>query len=1572
MNTWICRILAVLFFVNTLPVEAFAKKKIDAPRFNQQALTQKIENAVSEEKKFLQEKAELEAYLAQKDLSPREREFTNLELEIVNLHLEWVNVVSNDSTLFDDINTRIAELYTQRIEDLKARETILEKLEALNDFYQSADSLTWVGAGTAALHNAATQLHNNAVRQDEAFHQEKQKIHEQKQQLMGHYTNPTDAITTGKTEYRLSPDQMSQQQSQILDLWEQDKITLEDLIEYLDPINGRPFLTHAADSSEAALLLYILFLSYNTNPSQLDAETKSHALWMAKRLKARALHLLDQQPAGFIDVRSNIALLLEQVSVFLDANYKESEEEKKGDRTRAGYDMITKELNEGLHTYANWQSGNMTQTLYNELTRDIDAKPSQDSAAYEKLRINLSAMVHHFIAANDLAKLSYLLVKIDKDGETIYGYYGALVTEYFGALYNILLTIPTTQEQQEFIKSLLYAAAAPKGTLNGQEVTNAVNVRVQALALAAMLREASEGSTYTPYEGSKVTSMPYLKKGIFNEQNFRQAMAGYTVDIYAPTRPINVTKHYTNLKTPIKDYGLDISEELPQFSKYLSSIFGAFLPVQEPEVRNETVREGIRRGCEKRVVTGKLRMMQRKELLATKNPSLHLQTYGVDKEGRAYTQEEAKCSNENSIIRFGNEGRTVVVIDSKNNLWAMENTLPNNRYLEFEKIVADTMWEAFTWYLWGAAFKAVRYTWKAGKAALIATRSAAKAGKGFKLARFESKFSQVWKYSTGAWQKEIGVMNISKQGKGLFQKISVRQSEKGEYFIVEVAGEGFQNQTLKIAAKGISPRTLKGRVLLNRAIQRELRGISAKSTQTAAKSSAKATGEASQAIAPTSQTSFGKTLTKAEQRAVKDEQAIVQATRQELATGRSFQVVETPAGKVVAPANSKLVSPTSGLPKKFKLDPATNNIYSQSGDYLGTVLAEGEEATQVAHNVAQGMILGGNPLPSTIVSRYLGSRYPIIKEMAGITKLMVAFQLADPYVYQLYTKPYNEKFAKKQDQYFSKKHGLNQSDKPEEPEAIDGSNYLANMQGLPPNADDSSWAAFSAMFLGFNQLVNPILPNWAQRARRWLFKKTNEIMEADPAKEFLPDEFPTLFSIIFMPGVLIGDPSPAVEDGSAADEQYRLTAHNQRLTKAMDGHDAKEFQAANDKEIKAMKADLKNFLKNEEIKAFLGALPDGEKEMENAYDAYIKALEASSASAPTDLKKAQKIIEDALSVFINQKADILTRGIKAFLVTEKTQTMKHQTEIFEGNFPNYFSKEKKYQDKLTKIINKFYKEREQALVAFYTADREAILNKKNATALQNAAQKRIDQANETVEEEINALHKEISDSFFKQQLDREIATLGAGENEFNSLKEYLSDPTIAAFVGILPDGEKQLKGVYRYYKGVLARAKEIIDTNPDKAVKMVIDARSKFFADRYEIIYKGIQTYTALNQEQMMEQYVTWVEQQYSIFFTEEDKKKTTELITQYWSNFVTYLPILYVLDDKQMLSDEQITKLKDVTTIDGLKANKTLSEEQIKKVQNDILLLLKENSAKLNDGLEYLQATREERVNAYSRTLGK
>ena len=1556
MNTWICRILAVLFFINTLPVEAFAKKKINAPRFNQEALTQKVENAVSEENKFKQEKAELEAYLAQKDLSPRERDFANLELEIVNLNLEWINEISKDSTPYDDINTRIARLYTKRIDDLKAREAVLEKLEALNDFYQSANSLTWVGAGTAALHNEATQLHSDAVRQDEAFHQEKQKIHEDKQRLMGHYTNPTDAITTGRTEYRLSPDQMAQQQSQILDLWEQDKITMEDLIEYLDPINGKPFATHAADTSDAAELLYIFFLSYNSNTVALDSETKTHALWMAKRLKARVLHLLNTQTFGFIEARSHLALLLEQVDVFLKQNYTETEQEKADDRNRPGYDMITKELNAGLQTYSNWKVGNVTQSLYNEIVKHIESKPSQDSASYEQLRVNLSVLVHHLIAVNNLPKLTYLLTKINKDGNELNGYYSALVIEYFGALYNVLLTIPTSHEQQVWFKQLLSVAAAPQGTVDNTKITNAANVRVQALALAAMLREASEGKTYTPYEGSKITDMPYLKKGIFNEQNFRQTMAAYAVDLYAPTRPINVSKHYTNLSTPVQEYGLGRGDELAQFSQYLSSIFGAFLPVQEPEMKTERVTEGLRRGCERRRYTGKLRMMQRAELLRTKNPSQHLQVYGVDKEGKAYTQDEAKCSREQSIMRFGNTGITVVVTDSEGNMMAMENTLPDNRYLKFEAIASDIMWEAFTWYLWGAAFKAVGYAWKAGKVALIAGRSAVKASKGFKLARFESKFSQVWKYSTGAWQKEMGVMSITKQGKGMLQRLSIRQSQGGEYFIVDVAREGFQNQTLKIAAEGIAPRTLKGRVLLNRAIQRELRGISARSAQTAAKGSAKATSKAGQAVERTSQTSFGKTLSKVEQSALQDEQAVVQATRKELATGRSFTVVETPAGRVVTPANSKLVSPTGGLPSNFKLDPATNNIFNgQTGEYVGTVLAEGEQATQVAHNVAQGMILGGTPVPSRIVASYLGSRYPIVKDMVGITKLMIAFQIADPYVYQLYTKPYNENFAKEQDAYFSKKHQLDQSSKQEEAEEIDDSNYLAKVQGVHPDENDSSWAAFSGMFLAVNQGLNYILPDWAQRGRRWLFKKTEQIIEAvdGPVKGLFPgnvgEALPTPAQIILMPGVLIGDPSPVVEDGSAADAQYSMAAHNQNVKKAMDGHDAKEIKAANDKEIKAIKKEMQNFLKNEDIKAFLKALPNGETQMKTVYNAYIKALEASSALAPTDLKKAQEMVENAFKAFIKQKADILTSGIKAFLVTEKAQTLKDQTEIFEQNFPNYFSKEKKFQDKMTKIINNFYEEREQALVAFYTADREALDSKKDPTALQNAAQERIDKARKTVEDELNALNNEISRAFFETVLNREIANLGANENELNSLKAYLSDPNIAAFVGALPDGEKNMKVVYKTYEQALKQAKKALDTDPSEAITIASEAKTKFLNSRVDIICQGIQAYAAQAQAQMLEQNVNLIEQDFGIFFTDDDKTQSTQLITQYWSQFVTNITKLY-----------------------SLEANETLSDEEIQKAQKDILLDIKEEDTKLNNGLQTIQEGVLQRVESYSRTIAK
>ena len=99
----------------------------------------------------------------------------------------------------------------------------------------------------------------------------------------------------------------------------------------------------------------------------------------------------------------------------------------------------------------------------------------------------------------------------------------------------------------------------------------------------------------------------------------------------------------------------------------------------------------------------------------------------------------------------------------------------------------------------------------------------------------------------------------------------------------------------------------------------------------------------------------------------------------------------------------------------------------------------------------------------------------------------------------------------------------------------------------------------------------------------------------------------------------------------------------------------------------------------------------------------------------------------------------------------------------------------------------------------------------------------------------------------------------------------------------------------------------------------------------------------------MLEQNVNLIEQDFGIFFTDDDKTQSTQLITQYWSQFVTNITKLY-----------------------SLEANETLSDEEIQKAQKDILLDIKEEDTKLNNGLQTIQEGVLQRVESYSRTIAK
>ena len=1525
MNTWICRILMVVFFINTLPVGAWAGRRKQTPKFNQQALAKKIEHSTSTEEDLKQEKAELEASLMHANLSPRERKFTELELKIVNTRLEWLHVVTTSNDI-GDINSRIAVLYDNKIKELQASEKLVEKQEAFNDFYQQADSLTWIGAAVGALHNAAKEIYDSSLRVYQ-YDQKVSELKEQKRTLAGHYTNPTDAIPAN--QQAVPAGDLINFNSEVFDLWEQNKIDMEDLVEYLDPVDGLPPANHLMTVADAAELLYIFFLSYNSNQGQLVGEEKDNALWVAKRIKVRATRQLSiYEHYGLLEARTNLTLLLIQVNAFLDRYYKETEQEKKADRERPGYDMIAKELNEGMNAYRAWTYSDMTQNIYNAILKEIAAKPSQDSAAYEYLRRDLAAAVSYLFTLDNQAQLSNILVQINKDGKTFHGYNEALVTEFFSAIYNILLIIPTSHSQQSYVQNLLQVAASSKARYgNDTVISNAVNVRVQALALASVLKQAADTHTVKIFESPKKIDLPYLEAGLFTNADFRQSMADYAVEVYAPTVEWNVGRRfYSDIREhPIERYGMQLSE-LQELSNHLTFIFRSFLPVYEPNAVWSKEVTGQFKGCSTRGFLDSPKLMQEADLLRTDNNS-HWQINPVFGDDTPNTN--IKCSDHPSIVRFGID--TVIVWDSTHsNKWAMKYTTPSHDRIAMEDMALSVMWEAVTWYMWGAMFKVLGYVGKASKAAIIATKTTAKARNGFRMARFESKFSQVWKYSTGAWQQELGVASVTKGGKNMVGKLFARQSAQGEYYVVDVVREGFEKITLEIPAKGISLRTLKGRVLLNRAIQRELREINV-----AGRATASTIGKA----AGTTHT-VKQTLDHAGQAAVRDEQHLVQAVEKELASGRKFTVVETTVGKIVTPTGSKLINPGSALPKNLTLDAATNNLFSTSGEYVGTVLSDGETAVQVANQVTKGLVQSQSALSPSLIGRYLANTYPITKEMWGITKLMIAFKIADPFVYSLYTKPYNEKFAKRQDDYFSQKHGVDQAAlQTQDAQTSPAGNVLTRVQGLQPKEEDTSWAAFSGIFLGANQVLNTFLPQWLQEGRRWLFKATEQVIETvdGPLKDLLPadqrEAFPTPTQVALMPGVLLGDPTPTVEDGSAADEQYRMTAHNQRLKKVMDSHDAKKIQAANEKEIQVAQKDLDTTLQDKDIKAFLNAIPTGVKEMKTAYNTYIQALKAATQLAQTDLKGSQKAADDAFSKFINTKAGILTRGIKAFLATEKPQTLRAQHELFEGNFPNYFNKNKKAQERLTSIINNYYAKREEVLIAFYTADNDALKTKQPVQVLQEAATKQFAAIEEEVRKELEALQKELESAYFAEQLDKEIKHLKGDESNTNTIREYMSDENVAAFIGALPDGEKQLKMIYKTYEQILKRAKDVLNENYDEAIKIASEAKDALLNSRVNLLCQGIDAYAKTNQEQTTTSLINELSEYYAIFFTDEDREALAQAISFYWTNWTEKVKGIYRLDVNQELSEDDIKIKQEVLSL-GLEALQTILNEKISKIQ--------------------------------------
>lgn len=1526
MNTWICRILTVVFLLNTLPVEVFAQYM---PRkFDQKALEEQISKK-SVEQLRQEEKAELERVLQAKDLSPRERKFVELELEIVNTEIEVLERQASSNNV--DFINKLPGVYAPRLEVLHAREDILEQEEALNDFYQKAESLTWIGAAVAAMHTYTENANKVAATQDREYANAKASL--EPFVLVDPLRQPTiPALSVGGAGVITIDGLSLDRPVDVLAQWENNEIGIEDLVEYIDPIGKLNF----SATSEAAELMYMIFLSYNSNSSQLDEETKGDALWLAKRLKHRVTHQLVRLDSSIVQARANLMLLLIQVDAFLDKYYKETAEQTQKDRTMEGFDMIARELNQGLKLYPTWNVGNVTQSLVNQVKQELKDLPSQDSAEFEFLRRDLSVLVSYLMMTGEPNSISDILTLLNKDGKTYHGKHEALVTEFISAIYDVMINLPVSYNQQQYVQSLLICAAAPECTYrNGKKITNAVNVRAQAIGLASLLKQAAEAHT------SSVSS-------IFTNADFRTNMANYTVDVYAPTVEYNAHKQYSSqiTKYPIERYDMEL-DELQKFSDVLTDAFVTFLPVPEPKVTFEKETSGLYRECSIRKFHNTDQLMYAQTLKNTDNGSFN-QLNPVDEDGVSNTS--VKCSDHMSISFYGGYD-TVIVYDSAKNKKAMKKTTLEHKYLAAEDFATTIMWEAFTWYLWGAAFKAVGYAWKFGKAALVATKTAAKARSGMRIARFESKFSQAWKYYTNGWKSEMGIVNMSKQG--------------GKY-VVEMARPGMK--TLTVTIEGVSTRTLKGRVLFRRALQRKVLDGAARTTTKGSRATTRATATAREFATP---------MTKAEQKAVALERPFVKAVNQELASGNSFNVVrETQSGaKLYSPVSAeRFIDVATGMPEKLTLDVATGNVFGEvSGAYVGTAVPAGQ--TLSASNVAAGLLQGGTSMTSRLTGRYLWNSYPILGEGWGLTKFVLGMKIADYPAYYLYTKPYTEGFAKRQEDYFVKKYGVDQSQLTGENA---GGNVLTRFQNLASEQDNPSWAAISGAFLGANQLFNYVLPDWAQTGRRWLFNQTNSAIEAvdGPIKDNLfpgnmGEAMPTPAQVVLMPAVLASDPTPTIDDNSATGEQYRQAAHNQRLQRAMDGHDAKVYQESLDKEIAQIQSASEQFLKEGgDVANFLKALPNGKKEMKTAYQVYIQKLKEARQLAETDIAKAQKLEEESSKTFLNTQASIMKRAINAYLAAEKPETMQKQIEIFANNFNtsagaeeleeeaedpeeevvivgkarNFFKKKQK--NALEKIVNEYYKKKEQYLVDFYTAPSQSLKTNQDVDALQKTAQQNLDQLEKDVDAQLRALQNSLSSKVLESHINVELKTIGGNENTIGSMKNFLSEDNNAAMLQALSDGEKRIKLTYKAYEGALGKAKGIVKQNPEKADEMIQDAVAKFINTRTNIMCEGVHAYARLNREQELKTEVEGLSTSASIFFKEEDKTQLENMINNYWKGWEESVTEFYRAQQRAVLHPEEA--------------------EEAGKAQEVALLKIKQLEQDITDGITNLRKTIQQRIDKY------
>ncbi len=1304
MRTWLCRILAVVFLVQSMPPAAWAGRSRASRRDRQ--LDRQVAAAVQQQYPYdawKQEAAELEKLLQEKDLTADERQFAQLELQIAQTQVEQIDKLNEaDSSRFTQINA----LYAARLEALRVEETALEKKAQLRSFYQKAQSLAMIQASIYALHKLAQESKTRIAQAQAARNQANRQYAEVS---LGKTQQPDPASLSQPLVHQpvsvrvnTPPAALDAQvsapaaRSRLLEAWAHNTITLEEIVEYMDPVEET---VSVENISMAAELLFNIFYNYNAQASQLAESTIQNATWLAKRLKFRAQHqmyVLEQQArageAGsfyMIQARGNLMRLAIQVDKFLKLHPSNQEESAlvTYDRQLSEFAPVQREL-AALRGNV-WPVSPVGNALAEAVQQNYQAHPAQDSRESVLLTREFAYVTDYLIQTGNTNRLSELVALVNHDKSTFHGKNEIYVSAVFGSIFNALMAYPISNKTQRNLRQLLECAAAPVCHYHETRLTNAVNVRTQALAVASMLRQVAK-THHIPTEGVGIqpdeTEITHLNEELFEDAQFRATMAAFTVDLYGPIQSWNVTE--------ITRYGLTL-EELQKYSNYLARIYESFLPVPEPKVTITTLKEGIYKNCWVREIDAK-HLVQLTSLNKTGSviPATSESGYSCKELTTQY--------NKNRYGGFD----TAIVHDSRGYIRGMLYFNPYNREQAMNDLAGRLMLEVATWYLWGAAFKGMGYLWKGARALTAASEAAAKASDGMRLMRFNSKFTQVWKLSTNGWQTEMGVVALQQQGEKIY---------------VEMARPGYQGYiTLldKSVLQGHSLKSLKGRILLRRAIQRDIYANLGRIPQDLT------AGPSTRLIGASRAQAFTHPLTKAEQTAVQQEQPLVRAVTQELNEGRTFDAVTAPGTPYTLYHPIKFPQPvvdlSTRLPEGLMLDPRTGNVISRlSGQYLGTI-ASYTNPNPLAYNMAAGITQSPS---AAFTGRLIANHFPIIGQMDGLTKFVLTMTVLDQPFYYWYVKPYMTDFAERQDKEFARTTGFTSTSKKETNNAS-STTVLNGLQKLMPTADNPLGATLQGVFLGVNQLLNYVLPSPIQTARQWMFKKTTEAVAAvdDPIRAHLQipntrvnEMVPLPGQVLSFPLIMASDPSPVYNEATRTN--YKLATQDQQFKQGMKEH---FMQDTLDEELNLLNESDRFMQENREI---LAALPGSQKELKRVYKVFEQDLKKIKRTVEKDPQQAQGALNEARQKFVNTHADIMTRASVAY-VDKLLANLPNEINFYKENYLSLFTAadEEQVRNNYTAYCVHY----KQDLIELFTAQKRALETKQDVQALQVAALQKSD------------------------------------------------------------------------------------------------------------------------------------------------------------------------------------------------------------------------------------------------------